>query len=152
MAEKIETEVREIEVTQDSITILRCELEACLPDNSHDECFRLQQQRMFGLDGLKNRTCMLDVENIGYGDVSVTYSISNDRSFEFPKNKQIEINGVVKLSFKDNSILAEQLVDSKLTLHYSSGEHFVLCPGDEICRGSKTLIKYCEDNDWSNDW
>lgn len=153
---KIITDSREIEVTVNPISILRCEIEACLPDNSHEQCFLLKPRKSSEHDNSETLTDILDVNNVGYGDVSVTYQIKNYRSFDIPSQKQMKIEGCLELSFMDNRIIANAISDSKLTLLYSTGDYFELKPGDEIKSDKKTLMRYYSESDlweWGGeDW
>lgn len=153
---KIITDSREIEVTVNPISILRCEIEACLPDNSHEQCFLLKPRKSSEHDNSETLTDILDVNNVGYGDVSVTYQIKNYRSFDIPSRKQMIIEGCLELAFMDNRIIANAISDSKLTLVYSTGDYFELKPGDEIKSDKKTLIRYYSESElweWGGaDW
>lgn len=145
---KIVTDSREIEVTVNPISILRCEIEACLPDNSHEQCFLMKLKKSSEHDTSESLTTdILDVKNVGYGDVSVTYQIKNYRSFDIPSKKQIKIEGCLELSVADNRIIANAINDSKLTFVYSIGDYFELQPGDEIKSNTKTLLQYSSEPD-----
>lgn len=144
---KIVTDSREIEVTVNPISILRCEIEACLPDNSHEQCFLMKPRKSLEHNNSESLTDILDVKNVGYGNVSVTYRIKNCRSFDMPSRIQIKIEGCLELSFIDNHIVANAINDSKLTLVYSTGDCFELQPGDEIKSDTKTLLQYYAESD-----
>lgn len=153
---KVITHAEEIEVTDKPISILRCEVEACSPEKSHEQCFLLKPRRVTEDDGSVSITDTLDVENITYGNISVVYQIYNCRSFDIPSQKQMEICGCLKLSYKENKIFAKPINGSKLTLTYSIGEHFELELGDEITNGSMTLLRYYSESDewseWGEEW
>lgn len=153
---KVITHAEEIEVTDKPISILRCEVEACSPDKSHEQCFLLKPRRVTEDDGSVSITDTLDVENITYGNISVVYQINYCRSFDIPSQKQMEICGCLELSYNENKVFVKPINESKLTLIYTIGEHFGLEPGDEITNGSMTLLRYYSESEewseWGEEW
>jgi hypothetical protein len=146
MPKYLKTDSREIAFSEKTITILRCEIEACVPSNAHEECFIIKQN----LSG--DAPDELTVENTGYGNISVVYSIIKNKTIAISNESKIGIKGSLDICFGEGSVSLFPKVDSLVTLFYSKGEHFNIHPGDKICSGSKVLIDYINDGWDDSDW
>lgn len=145
MPKYLKTGAREIALLEKTITIFRCEIETCVPSNAHEECFIIKQNLS------EDAPDELTVENTGYGDISVVYSITKNKTIAISNKSKVGITGSLDISFGEGSISLFPKVDSLATLFYSKGEHFNIHPGDKICSGSKVLIAYIGD-EWDDDW
>lgn len=143
MPKYIKTDSREIEIVEKTITILRCEIEACAPSSASEECFSIKRV-------LPDDNNELTVENTGHGDINVVYSICKNRTIPIPNKSKIGMTGSLDISFDGEIISLYPKVDSTVTITYSKGDFFNIIPGDRICRGLKSLIEYTDDG-W-DDW
>lgn len=148
MPKCLKTDSREIEITEEPITILRCEIEACIPSSAQDKCFTIKQSSS------EEQPHELTVTNSGYGDIIVVYSINKNRTIALLNKSTISATGSLDISFEGENVSLVPKVDSTVAFSYLKGESFNILPGDKICSGSKSLIEYIDNDldDWGDDW
>lgn len=153
---KIKIATGEISVTEKALTILRCQLAPCSPDQALDKCLIIKK----GKD-----TSTVEVVNVGQDTVSVVYDLRcGSYTFELPNDTTILVNGEMDISYSDGKVIINNIEgyypSGTVTLNYSNGEAFTLHMGDKVCSyvknycSSTLLLEYeVQDDGWDNeDW
>lgn len=154
---RIKIATGEISVTEKALTILRCQLAPCSPDQALDKCLTIRKIK---------ETSTVEVVNVGQDTVSVVYDLScGSYTFELPNDTTIIVNGKMDIAYSDGKVninIEPNYNSGTVTLNYSSGEAFTLHMGDKVFSyvkdyyGSTLLLEYkaeVQDDGWDNeDW
>lgn len=140
------TDAGKIEV-KDETTLYRCEIGACMHSNAQEKGLVVESCEFSNSSNPFSDELGLKIENIGYDEVSVTYSINECRDLFMPEKWKVGAEGDLEISFcgdRKIRIIADPWENgNKVRLYYTKGESFVIYPGDVVqCEGNGP-IKYC---------
>ena len=154
---KVKIATGEISVTEKPLTVLRCQLAPCSPDQALDKCLTIKKIK---------ETSTVEVVNVGQDTVSVVYDLRcGSYTFELPNDTTIIVNGKMDIAYSDGKVnidIEPNYSPGTVTLNYSNGEAFTLHMGDKVFSyvkdyyGSTLLLEYkteVQGDDWDNeDW